>query len=252
MAQPRVGGQRLAAVLAVGLGVLVVVAAAVLWPRGAEQRPAAADGDHDVAACLGPVLDSTDGPCADLRRRLAAQDPATVEVVVLVPASEDGDRAAEAITAAAGMWQDGLASLSGEDGGDAPAIEVSTTRLDPGTAVHPLLDPEVVVVAASAAASDDGGAAVEVYDVEGTRCAVFDDAFALPSWTERPGFARHHRLPEGIHRQPCGTGEEQVCVAVNATFDPAAAADVDPFEQFGLVGDELGHCLRLGATTRPR
>ena len=166
-----------------------------------------------------------------------------VEVVVLVDEAADpadSDRAVGLITDATRMWESGLAGLSEE--GDPLELAVRTEPVAAGGTLE-LRDPEVVFVVAGDA-DTAGGSTLEVTDTGGAGCATYADAFALGSWTALPDFASHHRLPEGTLLAGCG-GDE-VCFAVNATF---SAGGVDPMEAFGLVGDELGHCLG-GTRTR--
>jgi hypothetical protein len=160
-----------------------------------------------------------------------------VEVVVLVDGGADpadSERAVGLITDATSMWESGLAGLSGD--GEPQELAVRTETLAPEGTLE-LRDPEVVFVVADAA-EGAGGSTLELDDAAGAGCATYADAFALGSWTGLDGFASHHRLPEGTLVAPCGG--ERVCFAVNATF---SAGGVDPMEAFGLVGDELGHCL---------
>ncbi|CAB4714733.1 unannotated protein [freshwater metagenome] len=188
------------------------------------------------------LSEDTEGPCADLRAELAAQGAESVDIVVVVPDSEAGESAAKAVTGAAQMWQQGMGSMTEAAGAPAGSdIHVSTVRLAAGESAYPVLDAEMLLVAATVADPGDGGPALELYDDTGARCAVLEDPLALDVWAQLPSFSGHHSLPEGIARQACGDSE--ICVAVNATFDPGAAT-LDPFEQFGLVGDEVGHCLR--------
>lgn len=232
--------QRLA-VLAAVLVALTVVVVAVVARTGGEDAPTVAVAD--VASCLGPQLsEDAEGPCADLRAELAAQGADSVDIVVVVPDSEAGESAAKAVVGAAQMWQQGMGSMTEAQGAPAGSdIHVSTIRLAADESAYPVLDAEMVLVAATIADPGEGGPALELYDDGGVRCAVYDDPLALDVWAQLPSFSGHHSLPEGIARQDCGDSE--VCVAVNATFDPGAAT-LDPFEQFGLVGDEVGHCLR--------
>ena len=160
-----------------------------------------------------------------------------VEVVVLVDEAADpadSERAVGLITDATRMWESGLAGLSEE--GEPRELAVRTEPVAAGGTLE-LRDPEVVFVVAGEGATADGST-LEVSDTGGTGCATYADAFALGAWTGLPDFASHHRLPEGTLIAGCG-GDE-VCFAVNATF---SAGGVDPMEAFGLVGDELGHCL---------
>lgn len=159
-----------------------------------------------------------------------------IEVVVLVDDSadtSDAERAVGLVTEGARMWQGGLAGLAGED--EAAELVVRTERVAPDGRVE-VRGAEIVVVVATDAARADGA-------VLDTGCATYDDVFAVGAWRAREGFNSHHRLPEGTFDATCDG--EAVCLAVNATF---TAGGVTPMEAFGLVGDELGHCLgRTGA-----
>ena len=162
-----------------------------------------------------------------------------VEVVVLVDQAADPadtERAVGLITDATRMWESGLAGLSEQ--GEELELAVRTEEVAAGGTLE-LRDPEVVFVVA-----DDGdtagGSTLEVSDAGGSGCATYADAFALGRWTALADFASHHRLPEGTLVTDCGVAAEPICFAVNATF---SAGGVDPMEAFGLVGDELGHCL---------
>jgi hypothetical protein len=210
---------------AAGAAALVVVLAAVLLAPGGDEPSAPASAGSATAV---PTTYPDD----------------VVEVVVLVDEGTDpadGERAVGLITDATRMWESGLAGLS-EDG-EPLELAVRTESLAPGGTLE-LRDPEVVFVVAGDTDTADGST-LEVAEAGGAGCATYVDAFALGSWTALPGFASHHRLPEGTLVAPCGAGE-QVCLAVNAIF---TAGGVDPMEAFGLVGDELGHCL--GQAGRP-
>jgi hypothetical protein len=211
---------------AAAVAALVVVLAAVLLARGGDEpSPPGSAG----TASAEPTTYPDD----------------VVEVVVLVDEGTDpadSERAVGLITDATRMWESGLAGLS-EDG-EPLELVVRAEPVAPGGTLE-LRDPEVVFVVAGDAATADGST-LEVTDAGGTGCATYADAFALGAWTGLPDFASHHRLPEGTLVVPCGAGQEQVCLAVNATF---TAGGVDPMEAFGLVGDELGHCL--GQAGRP-
>lgn len=217
------------------LGAVAVVALAVVWVALLLTRR------EDDAAVRSDPGGSVEQP-------VAGED--VVEVVVLVDEATDpadADRAVGLITDATRMWAGGLEGLGDLDGGgsgepvDPRDLVVRTERLDTD-GVHDLVDPEVVfVVVADVAAA--GGATVRVLDRAGAECAAYDDAFALGSWRDRSDFDSHHRLPEGTFDQDCGApgvDGSDVCLAVNGTF---VAGGVDPMEAFGLVGDELGHCL---------
>jgi hypothetical protein len=212
---------------AAAVAALVVVLAAVLLARGGDEpSPPGSAG----TASAEPTTYPDD----------------VVEVVVLVDEGTDpadSERAVGLITDATRMWESGLAGLS-EDG-EPLELAVRTESLAPGGTLE-LRDPEVVFVIAGDADTADGST-LEVADAGGTGCTTYADAFALGSWTGLPDFASHHRLPEGTLVTSCGDdGQGRVCLAVNATF---TAGGVDPMEAFGLVGDELGHCL--GQAGRP-
>lgn len=214
--------RRLLTLAAVATTALVVLVVAVLLTRGGE-----APGEPGAQPSSTPTLYPDD----------------VVEVVVVVDAGADPadtERAVGLITDATRMWESGLAGLSEEGEPLELAVRTETVATDGSLS---LLDPEVVFVVAGDA-DTAGGAVLEVSDPEGTGCATYDDAFALGTWTGLEDFASHHRLPEGTLVTRCGTGDDAVCFAVNATF---SAGGVDPMEAFGLVGDELGHCL--GRTT---
>lgn len=163
-----------------------------------------------------------------------------IEVVVLVDESTDSgdaERAVGLVAEGARMWQGGLAGLVEDDGaGEEPKeLVVRTERVAPDGLVD-VAGAEIVVVVATEAAQS-GGARLDI------GCATYDDVFAFGAGRQREGFDSHHRLPEGTFDAVCDG--EPVCVAVNATF---TAGGVTPMEAFGLVGDELGHCLgRTGA-----
>lgn len=233
--------RRTATLAALAVFAVLVVLAAVLLTGGDDGPTPAAPAGEDLSACLGEVI-LDDPSCAPLRERLATQagqDDGVVDVLVLLDATTetgDADRAVGLITDATRMWQGGLDGLT-EDG-RVPELLVTTERVGPGT-TFAALDAEVVFVVA-ADSDTAGGTTLAVYDAEGTRCAAYDDVFALGAWTARPDFDSHHRLPEGTLDQDCGGAGADVCLAVNATF---VAGGVDPMEAFGLVGDELGHCL---------
>ena len=214
---------------AAAVAALVVVLAAVLLARGGDEpSPPGSAG----TASAEPTTYPDD----------------VVEVVVLVDEGTDpadSERAVGLITDATRMWESGLAGLS-EDG-EPLELAVRTESLAPGGTLE-LRDPEVVFVVAGDVDTADGST-LEVVDTGGTGCATYADAFAMGSWTALPDFASHHRLPEGTLITSCGNGAGidgqgqdpgRVCLAVNATF---TAGGVDPMEAFGLVGDELGHCL---------
>lgn len=187
-------------------------------------------------------------PAAD--RPVAGED--VVEVVVLVDETsdpDDVDRAVGLITDATRMWQGGLEGLQDlEDGGEAldpTDLVVRTEPLATGVVLE-LIDPEVVFVVAADVESA-GRASLRVVDRDGEECATYDDVFALGAWRGRSGFDSHHSLPEGTFDQDCGEpgpDAADACLAVNGTF---VAGGVDPMEAFGLVGDELGHCLGASA-----
>ena len=210
------------------LAIVAVVALAVVWVALLLTR-----GDDDAVR-------SDPGPPADVP--VAGED--VVEVVVLVDETADPadvDRAVGLITDATRMWAGGLEGLQQ----DPRELVVRTERLATD-AEHDLVDPEVVVVVAVDTEAA-GGAVVRVVDRDGTECATYDDVFAVGSWQGRSGFDSHHRLPEGTFDQDCGEpgpDAADACFAVNATF---LAGGVDPMEAFGLVGDELGHCLGASA-----
>lgn len=209
---------------AAAVAALVVVLAAVLLARGGDEPSAPVSGGTATAE---PTVYPDD----------------VVEVVVLVDEGADptdSERAVGLITDATRMWESGLAGLS-EDG-EPLELAVRTETVAPGGTLE-LRDPEVVFVVADAA-DTAGGSTLEVADAGGSGCATYDDAFALGAWTGLADFASHHRLPEGTLVVPCGGGERS-CFAVNATF---SAGGVDPMEAFGLVGDELGHCLGQAGT----
>ena len=220
--------RRLLTLLAVlGLAATGVVVAVVLGTGGDDGTPTG-----DPAASQTPVV----------------VPEGAIEVVVLVDEStdsSDAERAIGLVTEGARMWQGGLAGLAEEGSGEgsgkdesqegAAELVVRTERVAPdGTAQ--VAGAEIVVVVASDTASA-GGAVLD------TGCTTYDDVFAFRAWREREGFDSHHRLPEGTFDATCDG--EPVCLAVNATFP---AGGVAPMEAFGLVGDELGHCLgRTGA-----
>ena len=216
--------RRLLTLLAVlGLAATGVVVAVVLGTGGDDGTPTG-----DPAASQTPVV----------------VPEGAIEVVVLVDEStdsSDAERAIGLVTEGARMWQGGLAGLAEEGSGEgsgqdgAQELVVRTERVAPdGTAQ--VVGAEIVVVVASDTASA-GGAVLD------TGCTTYDDVFAFRAWREREGFDSHHRLPEGTFDATCDG--EPVCLAVNATF---TAGGVAPMEAFGLVGDELGHCLgRTGA-----
>lgn len=209
--------RRLLTLAAVAVTALVVVVAAVLLTREGDEpaRPVA----------TGPTGEPTVYP------------DDVVEVVVLVDEAADPadtERAVGLITDATRMWESGLAGLSEE--GEPLELAVRTEPVAARGTIE-LRDPEVVFVVAGDAETA-GGSTLEVSDTGGAGCATYADAFALGSWTARDDFASHHRLPEGTLIAGCG--DEDLCFAVNATF---SAGGVDPMEAFGLVGDELGHCL---------
>ncbi|WP_300461512.1 hypothetical protein [uncultured Nocardioides sp.] len=216
--------RRLLTLLAVlGLAATGVVVAVVLGTGGDDGTPTG-----DPAASQTPVV----------------VPEGAIEVVVLVDEStdsSDAERAIGLVTEGARMWQGGLAGLAEEGSGEgsgqdgAQELVVRTERVAPdGTAQ--VAGAEIVVVVASDTASA-GGAVLD------TGCTTYDDVFAFRAWREREGFDSHHRLPEGTFDATCDG--EPVCLAVNATF---TAGGVAPMEAFGLVGDELGHCLgRTGA-----
>lgn len=209
--------RRLLTLAAVAVTALVVVVVSVLLTRGGDEPPRPAS---EPAA--EPTLYPDD----------------VVEVVVLVDEAADpadSERAVGLITDATRMWESGLAGLSDE--GEPLELAVRTEPVATG-GTHALLDPEVVFVVAGDT-DTAGGSTLEVSDPDGTGCATYADAFALGTWTALDDFASHHRLPEGTLVTGCGA-DNQVCFAVNATF---TAGGVDPMEAFGLVGDELGHCL---------
>ena len=209
--------RRLLTLAAVAVTALVVVIAAVLLTGG---------DDEPRASVATPSTEPTVYP------------DDVVEVVVLVDETADpadSERAVGLITDATRMWESGLAGLS-EDG-EPLELVVRTEPVAAGGTLE-LRDPEVVFVVA-ADGDTAGGSTLEVSDSGGTGCATYADAFALGSWQGLADFASHHRLPEGTLIAGCGAGED-VCFAVNATF---SAGGVDPMEAFGLVGDELGHCL---------
>jgi hypothetical protein len=219
--------------------VAAVAALALVWVALLLTR-----GDDDA-------ISSDPGPPVDVP--VAGED--VVEVVVLVDEAADPadvDRAVGLITDATRMWAGGLAGLEDLERGEGATgqpdprdLVVRTERLATD-GEHELVDPEVVfVVAADAEAA--GGAVVRVVGRDGTECAAYDDVFALGAWRGRAGFDSHHRLPEGTFDQDCGDpgpDAADACFAVNATF---VAGGVDPMEAFGLVGDELGHCLGASA-----
>lgn len=206
----------------------VVVALALVWVALLLTR-----GDDDTVS-------SDPGPPVEVP--VAGED--VVEVVVLVDEAsdpDDVDRAVGLITDATRMWAGGLEGLQ-EDPRD---LVVRTERLA-SDAEHELVDPEVVFVVV-----DDtdaaGGAVLRMVDRDGAECARYEDVFALGSWQARSGFDSHHSLPEGTFDQDCGEpgpDAADACLAVNGTF---VVGGVDPMEAFGLVGDELGHCLGASA-----
>ena len=216
--------RRLLTLLAVlGLAAAGVVVAVVLGTGGDDGTPTG-----DPAASQTPVV----------------VPEGAIEVVVLVDEStdsSDAERAIGLVTEGARMWQGGLAGLAEEGSGEgsgqdgAQELVVRTERVAPDGRAQ-LAGAEIVVVVASDTASA-GGAVLD------TGCTTYDDVFAFRAWREREGFDSHHRLPEGTFDATCDG--EPVCLAVNATF---TAGGVAPMEAFGLVGDELGHCLgRTGA-----
>jgi hypothetical protein len=216
--------RRLLTLLAVlGLAAAGVVVAVVLGTGGDDGTPTG-----DPAASQTPVV----------------VPEGAIEVVVLVDEStdsSDAERAIGLVTEGARMWQGGLAGLAEEGSGEgsgqdgAQELVVRTERVAPDGRAQ-LAGAEIVVVVASDAASA-GGAVLD------TGCTTYDDVFAFGAWRGREGFDSHHRLPEGTFDATCDG--EPVCLAVNATF---TAGGVAPMEAFGLVGDELGHCLgRTGA-----
>lgn len=218
---------------------LVVLALSLVWVALLLTR----GQDHAVLSDPGPPAEVP----------VAGED--VVEVVVLVDEATDPadvDRAVGLITDATRMWAGGLAGLQeleraeGTTGQPDPRdLVVRTERLSTDGELE-LVDPEVVfVVAVDTGAA--GGAVVRVVERDGAECATYDDVFALGAWRGRAGFDSHHRLPEGTFDQDCGApgpDAADACFAVNATF---VAGGVDPMEAFGLVGDELGHCLGASA-----
>lgn len=214
--------------------VAAVVALALVWVALLLTR-----GDDDsVTSDLGPSVEQP----------VAGED--VVEVVVLVDEAADSadvDRAVGLITDATRMWAGGLAGLEElEEGQPDPRDLVVRTELLATDGEHELVDPEVVFVVV-ADTDSAGGARVRVLNRDGTECAAYDDVFALGAWRGRAGFDSHHSLPEGTLDQDCGEpgpDAADACFAVNGTF---VAGGVDPMEAFGLVGDELGHCLGASA-----
>lgn len=213
--------------------VAAVVALALVWVALLLTRGA----DDSVISDPGPPAEQP----------VAGED--VVEVVVFVDEAADSadvDRAVGLITDATRMWAGGLAGLEelGEGQPD-PRDLVVRTELLATDGEHELVDPEVVFVVADTGSA--GGARVRVLDRDGTECAAYDDVFALGAWRGRAGFDSHHSLPEGTLDQDCGEpgpDAADACFAVNGTF---VAGGVDPMEAFGLVGDELGHCLGSSA-----
>lgn len=208
---------------------LALVWAALLLTRG---------DDDAVSSDPGPPVEVP----------VAGED--VVEVVVLVDETSDPgdvDRAVGLITDATRMWAGGLAGLEElEEGQPDPRDLVVRTERLATDGEHELVDPEVVFVVVADTESA-GGARVRVVDRDGAECAAYDDVFALGAWRSRSGFDSHHRLPEGTFDQDCGEpgpDAADACFAVNGTF---VAGGVDPMEAFGLVRDELGHCLGASA-----
>jgi hypothetical protein len=189
-----------------------------------------------VALLLGGSDDEPTGAPEAASSAPVVVDPGDVDVRIVLDeatSSTDAERAVGLITDATRMWQGGLAALEGAD--ETAELVVSEQRVA-GDGELVLEGADIVFVVASDVDAA-GGSSLRVR-ADGEDCATYDDVFALGGWRERDGFNSHHRLPEGTYDDSCAG--EPVCFAVNATF---VAGGVDPMEAFGLVGDELGHCL---------
>jgi len=250
----------------------LVVLAALLVPARADDAPAAVnvlqqyEGSHFGTNNYPPGCTrdaSRDDPANVCFRMkdLSSLNPlgtATLQILLLVPASPTATRDVRIMRQAVAMWDGGIHYLAPRMG--LPwlsrvkfnvTLDVVDTAVNGGAVIPPpAVEPDIVVVGVNPSAGTGAGLdPLQLAGVGGAPCPAIAQPFSLAYWHSLKGFSSVHDARAGNYSETCGsqdgTGKHHVCFVVNGAQDPDPTS-VDWFGSFWLTSHEFGHCLTLG------